>query len=418
MSLMLGVVNWRLKMLSPKLVFAVLVAALIAVGFARSAHALDVEVRVAAGTVAPADTAARCDTLVADNTAPFSVQLTAATNTLNCTGFDITALMGAVDNGSTKTLTATGITIDNNGGATRSFSIKMSHTFSVTDNNATLAGVQTTGGLLFTGYFKRNGVSSTLASGSTTTLRYEGTCLPGGQAATFPGPNGTKVTSFTATKTVPSTGVALTQNRISLGNSQTPIECPNNTTSMTLRVKITGALQLGTSNGDNITSTSTVGAAIGDQGAVNAFLAGHFVRVELTPNDFFDPSSSGKQLATLYAEPDFVTIPGGNVEFRIIHPWQTIVEGATFLAGAAMFGNAAKSGDNAKMQFEFNEMDPVYTQCGVESLPFQSIVDICVITCGTKKEQGVDVLDCSTATEVCGPQEVSVDIPVVTDPCP
>jgi hypothetical protein len=404
-------------MLSLKLVFAVLVAALIAVGLAHPAHALNVEVRVAAGTVAPSDTASRCDTLVADNTAPFSVQLTAATNTLNCAGFDITALIGAVDNGSTKTLTATGITIDNNGGATRSFSIKMSHTFAVTDNNTTLAGLQTTGGLLFTGYFKRNGVSSTLASGSTTTLRYEGTCLPSGQAATFPGPNGTKVTSFSATKTV-GTGVALTENRISLGNSQTPIECPNTTTSMTLTVKITGTLQLGTSNGDNITSTSTVGAAIGNQGAVNAFLVGHFVRVELTPNDFFDFSSSGKQLATLHAEPDFVTIPGGNVEFRIIHPWQTLVDGATFLAGAPIFGNAAKSGDNAKMQFEFNEMLAVYKQCGVESLPFQSIVDICVITCPIKKVQGQDVLDCSTETEVCGPQEVSVDIPVVTDPCP
>jgi hypothetical protein len=295
----------------------------------------------------------------------------------------------------------------------------MSHTFAVSDNNTTLAGVQTTGGLLFTGYFKRNGVSSTLASGSTTTLRYQGTCLPSGQAATFPGPNGTKVTSFTATKTVPSTGVGLTQNSISLGNSQTPIECSSTTTSMTLTVKITGTLQkVGTDNGDNITSTSTVGAAIGDQGAVNAFLAGHFVRVELTPNNFFDFGSSGVQLATLYAEPDFVTIPGGNVEFRIIHPWQTLVEGATFLAGAQIHGTAAKSGDNAKMQFDIDDIAAVYKQCGVESLPFQSMVDICVITCGTKKVQGQSVLDCSTETEVCGPQEVSVDIPVVTDPCP
>src|SRR4030095_6959136 len=139
---------------------------------------------------------------------PFSVQLL-ATTTQSCAGFDITALIGAQDNGSTKSLTATGLTTDNNGGATQSFNIRMFHTFAVTDNNTSLSGVQTTGGLLFTGYFKRNGVSSTLASGSTTTLRYTGTCLPSGTAALFPGPNGTKVTSFAATKTVPSTGVAL-----------------------------------------------------------------------------------------------------------------------------------------------------------------------------------------------------------------
>jgi hypothetical protein len=415
-------------MLSIKWGFAVVAVALIAVGLARPAHALNVEVRVASGTVAPADTAGRCDTSSADPTAPFSVQLGGLTNnTAGCTGFAITALIGAQDNGSTKSMTATGITIDNKSNTgPQSFSIRMIQRFAVTDNRTDLTGLQTTGGLLFTGYFKRNGLSSVLASSSTTTISYQGTCLPSatatsGTAALFPGPNGAKVTSFSQTKTVPTAGVALTANKISIGNSQTPIECSNTpqpTTHLDLIVKITGTLQkVGTDNGDNITSTSTAGAAIGDQGAVNALLAGHFVTVRLTPNDFLDASSSGKQLATLFAEPDFVTIPGGNVEFRIIHPWQTMVQDATSLADAPMFGNAAKSGDNAKMQFEFNEMNPAYT-CGVESVPFRSIVDICVITCSVKKVQGQNVLDCSSETEVCGPAEVSVDVPVVTNPCP
>src|SRR4030095_14697864 len=106
--------DWRFEMLSRRLGVFVLVAALIVVGLARPVHALNVEVRVASGTVAPADTASTCANFSDTTPAPFSVQLL-ATTAQSCAGFDITALIGAQDNGSTKSLTATGLTIDNNG---------------------------------------------------------------------------------------------------------------------------------------------------------------------------------------------------------------------------------------------------------------------------------------------------------------
>jgi hypothetical protein len=337
-------------MLSVKWGFAVVVAALIAIGVADPAHALAVKVFDSNGT--------QCGTTDTDGT--FSV---------TCDGVVVSGTVAAVTNGTTRQFSVTNFVADNNTTVTKTIRVNATHNFS---------GAASTAGIGWTGDFKRGTLVTNVAKSSSTSFTGSVTCLPSNSVTAL----------STASYSVPSTATSYTANHFGKGTTKTPV--PTNCQSQTLTGDITITLQGSATFNDSLSAHSSAELLLGDNAPVNLALVSHFVKVLPHPTIDVNPSTNGKVLLVLYCKTNFadaggVWAPGPDpdqAKWSLPDPFGTLVKDKTFFGNASIGNNKVGKADmdgngcvDAKIQFEVLQTG---IQCGDTSAPFQTEVELCI----------------------------------------
>lgn len=366
-------------MLSVKWGFAVIVAALIAVGVAVPAHAITVKVFDSGGV--------QCGSTVTGTSS--------ASLSVTCDSVAVSGTIAAVTNGTTRQFSVTNFVANNNAlTAMKTVRINATHNF---------AGAVSTAGIGWTGAFKRGTLVTTVAKSSFTSFEGSVTCLP----------NNSVTTLSTASYTVPSTATSYTANSFAKGTTKTPV--PTNCSSQTLTGNINVTLQGASGIDDSLSAHSSADLFLGDQVPVKLAVVSAFVNAQVHPTIDVNPTSSGKVLVVLFCKKDFDEGADPDQEkWSLPDPFGTIDPAQTTFGGAHVVGKVGKADMDqngcvdAKMQFEVAQSG---IQCGDTSATFHTVVELCIeetVTTGRGSHQT------TTTQTTCQPQEVQVEVPIDT----